>query len=334
MPHKRNVRQTNSSGRRGMKLFPFEVMEEDPRALDRMDIQFRWGNYGIRVLKCHLIRFPPGKVVGFHKHSDFEFHFIPRGKGKVILGDKEFDLRDGLFYLTGPNVSHYQEADHNEAMDELCLHIDIHALEPAPGENGSWGSRLEAEEAEQCISRLYRIPLHPVIDKHNAMRWFLTAYRAWQENQPGLFTTIKQSVIQILLCSVRNYVGGREQSGLPKRDMNAYRYQLAVQFIQDNYAGTITLEDVAEKVCISGRQLQRIFEEQAAVSFREYVENLRLAHVCADLLESRRTVEQIAAEHGFSSSNYLYYVFKKRFGVTPGQYRTHHLSGGKEHHQA
>jgi len=309
-----------------MKPFHFQEMEENRYALDRLDIQFRWGNYGIRVLKFHLTTFPPGKVVGFHKHSEYEFHFIPRGKGKVILGDREHSLHEGLFYLTGPNVVHYQEADAHEAMDELCLHVDIVRLsECAAQQDAQWGAHWEAEEAEQCVKALQSIPAYPAVDQYNAMHWFLAAYRAWRENQPGLFTTIKQSIIQILLRAARCHTDRQEPLPYPSRDMNAHRFRLATRFIQDNYANPITLEEVSEKVGVSGRQLQRIFEEQASLTFSEYVEHLRLSHVCTDLVESARTVEQIAAEHGFSSSNYLHYVFKKRFGVTPGQYRLQQL---------
>ena len=32
--------------------FYFEPMLENPMALDRLDLRFRWGSYGIRVLRC------------------------------------------------------------------------------------------------------------------------------------------------------------------------------------------------------------------------------------------------------------------------------------------
>jgi len=99
-------------------LFPFQDMETKPDALDRLDIQFQWGNYGINVLRCHLTSFPSARVVQLHHHSEYEFHFIPRGKGKVIMKDTPYALREGLFYLTGPNVEHYQEADPIESMED------------------------------------------------------------------------------------------------------------------------------------------------------------------------------------------------------------------------
>lgn len=311
------------------KPYAFELMLEQPNALDRLDLEFRWGNYGIRMLRFHHTSFPPGRTVSFHKHSDYEFHYIPRGKGKVILGDVPYALQEGMLYLTGPNVLHYQEADQQEAMDELCLHLDIVKLDETRDpfidgtETEDWGVKWEIAEAEACIQQLQSLPVRPAADQYRAMDCFLTAYRAWYENQPGLFTVLKQSIIQILLRTARSYASV-PQSDLPSRDMKHYRYQLAVQFIKDNYMEPLTLEVVAERVQISPRQLQRIFREHTGTTFSEYIEQVRLTHICSELSLSTETIDQIAFRNGFSSSNYLHYVFKKKFGITPMQYRQQH----------
>ncbi|RXZ78292.1 AraC family transcriptional regulator [Paenibacillaceae bacterium] len=304
--------------------FPFEMMRERFDALDLLDFRFHWGNYRFRVLHCHLTSFAAGKIIRFHKHSEFEFHFIPRGEGSVILGDERFKLREGMFYLTGPGVLHQQEADARVAMDELCLHIDIEEQDnPGPvSEESEW----EVREADNCVKALRTFPAVTFQDAHHAMPWFLTAYRTLLEGQPGFYTTIKQAIIQILLRSVR--VNGSNTPGLklPAHNVSDHRYRMAVHYIQDNYASPITLQEVAERLQISSRQLQRIFKEQKAGSFSTYVENYRLAKICEALLGEYQSIEQIAAEHGFSGSNYLYYVFKKKIGMTPSQYKQQKLS--------
>jgi AraC-like DNA-binding protein/mannose-6-phosphate isomerase-like protein (cupin superfamily) len=322
----------NSSARPNLKPYPFDLMMEQPQALDRLDVEFRWGNYGIRMLRFHHTSFAPGRSVSFHKHSEFEFHFIPRGKGKVILGEQPYALQEGMLYLTGPGVLHYQEADACEAMDELCLHIDIVKLDAeehyvTDPEDEAWGGKWEVAEAEACVQQLQSLPIKPVLDKYRAMECFLTAYRAWDENQPGLFTVIKQSIIQILLRTTRAYAAGPKPD-LPSRDMKHYRYKLAVQFIKDNFMEPLTLEVVAERVQISPRQLQRIFRELTGATFSEYIEKERLVHVCSELSMSSETIDQIAFRNGFSSANYLHYVFKKNFGTTPMQFRVQHRAQG------
>lgn len=309
----------NIAAKRQLKPFPYSPMAEKPDALDLLNLRFRWGGYAFHVLRCHLTTFPPGKTIRFHKHSEYEFHFIPRGKGTVILGKETYALQEGLFYLTGPGVLHQQEADPFEPMDELCLHIEVSPLDESMLAGvESW----ERQEAEACMRALDRLPLRPLSDTGNAMAWFLTAYRAWQDNQPGYLTSIKHAIIQILLRSARG--GGQERAEeveLPTRDMTAYRFRLASRYIRDNYASPMTLQDVADRLHISGRQLQRVFRDYGSGSFRSYLENYRLSQVCAALEEGRGPIEQIAAEHGFQNGNYLYYVFRKKFGMTPTEYK-------------
>jgi AraC-like DNA-binding protein len=291
-------------------------------ALDRLDIQFRWGDYGFRVLRCHLAEFHPGWTIPFHKHSEYEFHFIPRGQGSVIIEDRKHFLHEGVFYLTGPGVIHQQEADETDGMDELCLHIDIIPLPEQ--ESADWGAEWERSEAEHCIQSLRSFPLHPCPDQYNAMSCFLTAYRALETGDPGAYTAIKGAVIQILLRSARVTDANVRSTELPSRDLGAHRFQMAVQYIQDNYANPLTLQEVAERLHISGRQLQRIFQEHSSESFSSYLEDFRLTRVCAALAEGQKTIRQIAEKTGFSSSNYLYSVFRKKKGMTPSQYRVLH----------
>jgi AraC-like DNA-binding protein/mannose-6-phosphate isomerase-like protein (cupin superfamily) len=364
--------------RRNSGPFLFEDMQEDPHALDRLDIQFRWGHYGIQLLRCHLTSFPPAHVVPFHKHHNYEFHFIPRGRGTVTLVNGTFPVHSGMFYLTGPQVMHQQEADPQEDMYELCLHLEILPLEDGHCANGqveqhphtdnplrlstpdhahtdnplrlsdpdsrrdnplrlsepgntSWGEQWEIAEAEACIQQLNQMPATPTLDLFNAMHWFLSAHIAWRDQELGAFTTIRQSVIQILLRAARAYGSAHSvhvRPIIPARDMNIYRYRLATQYIRDNYARPLVLEEVAESLNISARQLQRILYDHAQDTFSGYLERYRLAQVCEALTYSEQTIGQIAVAHGFSSSSYLHTVFKKRLGLTPLEYRQQQRRNG------
>ncbi|MCG7409630.1 AraC family transcriptional regulator [Paenibacillus sp. ACRRX] len=306
-----------------MHPFPFDVMRERREALERLDLHIRWGHYEIRVLRFHLTTFGPGKTVGFHQHSEFEFHFIPRGRGKVAMGGREFDLSAGMFYLTGPGVMHYQEAHLEEAMDELCLHIDI--VDRTTGmkpEDSLAVDRWEAADSRLCMERLHKLPLVPTMDTYGAMSCFLEAYQACIANTVGSYTTIKQSVLQIVLRAVRAYEMGDEPVSLPSRDLQAIRYRLALQYIRANYAGVVTLEDLADKLNISSRQLQRILKTyHDNGSFSSIVEDVRLEAVCRQLKDTAHSVEKIAVSEGFANGNYLHAVFRKRFGMTPSEYR-------------
>lgn len=308
--------------------FPYARMVNKQDALDRLDLQFRWGDYGIRVLKCHLAAFAPGQIINFHKHSEYEFHFIPKGKGKVILVDQTYDLHEGLFYLTGPDLVHYQESDDVDPMYELCLHLDIVPL-GSGGEAGGWGDELEAAEARECIALLDRMPLVPVADRYHAMNGFLEAYRIWEEQPAGFYTLMKQAIVQILLRLTRVFVNPDGRTGIPERNMSYHRYELATQYIQDNESLPISLEQVAATIGISPRQLQRIFRREGGTTFHDYLEHIRLTAICSDLVRTDDPIEEIALRHGYANPNYLYPVFKNKYHATPSAYRKLHAGDAR-----
>ena len=301
--------------------FPFEVMLEKWDLLERLDTAVVWGQYEIRVLRFHLTSFAPGQIINFHNHSTYEFHFIPRGAGSVILGERPFPLSEGLFYLTGPGVMHYQEAAPDQSMEELCLHVDI-----VPIDNPA-ADPYETAEAEDCMQKLRDMPLRPAPDSQGAMACFLEAYLACDGKKIGYYTTIRQQVVDILLKAVRAYDSGDIGTEAPIRDMLAYRYDYAIRYMEANYSSGIRLEDVAENLHLSPRQLQRIFRTvDPKRPFSRVLEDIRLRSVCAKLANSSMTVEQIAEAEGFSNATYLHTVFRKRMGMSPSEYRKNRFS--------
>lgn len=308
--------------------FPFARMLDRRDALDRLDLRFVWGGYGIRILRCHLVAFSPGLFIAPHKHSEFEFHFIPKGRGQVTIEDRAYELREGQFYLTGPGVVHSQEVDVDDPMHELCLHCEITPLERTRPRGEEYGEDLEWSEAEECVETLRGFPAKPEWDAYNAMGAFLDAYRIWEEQPPGFNTMMKMAITQILLRATRLFAKHDRVPSIPVRDMNGHRFQLASQYIQDNESLPISLEDVAERVNVSPRQLQRIFRTEGQTTFRDYMEHVRLSAVCADLIGTDRPIEDIALLHGFATPNYLFPVFKNKFGMTPAAYRRAHSARG------
>lgn len=104
--------------------------------------------------------------------------------------------------------------------------------------------------------------------------------------------------------------------------MLTYRYQYAVQYMEANYSSAVTLENVAEKLNISSRQLQRIFKQvHPDQTFSRILEEIRLQAVCSKLEASSLSIEHIAESEGFTNATYLHSVFRKRLGMTPAAYR-------------
>jgi len=55
--------------------------------------------------------------------------------------------------------------------------------------------------------------------------------------------------------------------------------------------------------------------------FSDYVNDFRIGKACAILVESDKTINQIATEAGFENQAYFNRVFLKKKGCTPKRFR-------------
>ena len=72
---------------------------------------------------------------------------------------------------------------------------------------------------------------------------------------------------------------------------------------------------------------RRMFTRRFAMSPIEYLMNVRLYHARNLLITSDKLISEIGALCGFSSEQYFYRLFRRRYGMTPHHYRTNSQLG-------
>jgi AraC-like DNA-binding protein len=82
-----------------------------------------------------------------------------------------------------------------------------------------------------------------------------------------------------------------------------------------------SLPDLAQQLNCSIRHFRRLFREEFGVPLQMRQTELRLLRVQQLLTESEATVINIANECGYRHMSYFNSIFKKHFGMTPGEWR-------------
>ncbi len=101
----------------------------------------------------------------------------------------------------------------------------------------------------------------------------------------------------------------------------------AVALMRHLLAGSATAEEIARRVGISRRQLDRLFRDGLGMTAREYWREMRLKHVAWRLANSSHGFGVIADEVGVPDAGYLAKMFRRRFGVSMGAYRQRFTTG-------
>lgn len=104
-----------------------------------------------------------------------------------------------------------------------------------------------------------------------------------------------------------------------------WRVRRALDFIELNLSvAGLTAENVAQDQYISRRRLDQLMREGLGCSIASHLWSRRLERAAADLRDPRRvaaTVAQIAFANGFEDAAHFARAFKRRYAVTPGQWR-------------
>ena len=116
---------------------------------------------------------------------------------------------------------------------------------------------------------------------------------------------------------------------LPFRDLEEcgnWRVEQAVKIMRQKIFEPETTKKLAQMLGSTVRQLNRVFLEHAKASPQEVWRDMRLQHGRWRLMNSKRTITQIAYECGFADSSHFSRWFKTKFGETPKSYREHRLA--------
>ena len=96
---------------------------------------------------------------------------------------------------------------------------------------------------------------------------------------------------------------------------------LAIRFMNRHLFEPISVQQVAEAVCLSPSHFSRRFKARTGYSPYEYIVLRRIDRAKALLTSTDRTVREIAFSTGYNSEENFIHSFQKHVGIPPGLFR-------------
>ena len=97
------------------------------------------------------------------------------------------------------------------------------------------------------------------------------------------------------------------------------------EFINAHYHESIGLQDVAKHFGFSAAYLTELVKKQTGEPINRWIIKRRLTAARTLLLETEKSVEQIAEEVGYQSLNHFFRQFRQYYGNSPGAWRKANL---------
>lgn len=90
----------------------------------------------------------------------------------------------------------------------------------------------------------------------------------------------------------------------------------AINYLEENLREDLNVEDWAQSLQVSRRQLERMFLHHTGLSPKKFATKLRLDRAYALLIGTDMTIAEVTTASGLTPSNFSS-IFRKRFGVLP-----------------
>lgn len=140
-------------------------------------------------------------------------------------------------------------------------------------------------------------------------------------NSHFLFQLYEEQELEDLCLLMQEVLESFMSSMFREKDKGNPYIRKALRYIGDHYSEHLELERVADVAGLSASYFSTLFRQTVGVSFREYLNQIRVEESKRLLLSRQYTLADIAISMGFPDQSYYCKVFKKIVGVTPGKYR-------------
>lgn len=95
----------------------------------------------------------------------------------------------------------------------------------------------------------------------------------------------------------------------------------AQEFIESNYAERTTVDQLADMFAIGRRSFERRFKKATDNTVNEYIQRVKIEVAKKELEASRKSVNEVMYEVGYSDNKAFRSTFKKITGLSPIEYR-------------
>ena len=99
-------------------------------------------------------------------------------------------------------------------------------------------------------------------------------------------------------------------------------------FIEDNFQDKISVDGLAEKFAIGRRSFERRFKKATNNSVIEYIQRIKIEAAKRNLEISRKNINEVMFNVGYTDTKAFRTVFKKITGLTPIEYRNKYNKQG------
>ena len=254
---------------------------------------------GIELFEARLHQHRFGK----HFHEAYTIGFNERGQGCCQHRGENRVLGSGSFNLINPGDIHTGQVASPRGWSFRNIYIEFSQIETLLAQL-DWPQNTLPYFKEPSLQEL---SLQPIF--YELFNGLTTPDSALKQ----------QSLLLDLLSQLFQLTAEKSISPRPTKPESAAVARIRT-YLQECYSDNISLDELAQLANLSPYYLIRCFRQQVGCAPHQYQSHWQLMQA-KRALQTGQSLAAIATSHGFYDQSHFNRVFKKTYGVTPGQYQ-------------
>lgn len=240
-----------------------------------------------------------------HWHRSIEIFAVSQGELEFYIDDRLWHLSEDEFMIVNSNEIH--SVDSPLPNETIVLQIPLKLFEDYfTGEQFIWFTHEPGRRDERFMELLKAL------------------YETYCEKKCGYDMKMNSIFYNIMYLLVKDYRLMDLDDDFIRKNKNLNRLSSITSYMKENYADDLSLEEVARIFGYSPNYLSRMFQKYAGITYKSYLQNVRLGYALKDLEKGKYSITETALRCGFSGSKALARAFQKKYGMLPSEYKEMH----------
>ena len=239
----------------------------------------------------------------YHSHglNLYEIHYFISGEGKFRIGRNLYNIIPGMLFICPPDLPHAVETTIND--QPITYYAVLFSI-----------NSQDCSEADGVQSLLDKLISGLPVKIGRNYRFF---FEELKERSMSV-STMKRNAAVFQLLSFLYILGDGD---IPEGEPGNIHIEKALDIMQENIYGYLTLEDIAGKINVTSSYLSRLFKNKLNTAPKKYYTRLKIEAAAALLTDTNMSIYEIAEKLKFYSEYHFSRVFKQYTGLPPGKYR-------------
>ncbi|MCR4940357.1 MAG: AraC family transcriptional regulator [Treponemataceae bacterium] len=294
--------------------------------------------FGSNRRKNIVIRKHPDYTpVFYHCHEFLELFYVLEGQTKQVINGMEFHMKKGDICLIPPNVKH------SISVFDSSIILNILIRQTTFEDIFSNFLRTENILSSFFLSNMYSTKAADYIIFHTDLQdgqktggadnietirsLVLGMYKETTDTDSFSQDMLQADLHRLFIFLVRKFSSSYDLP--PDVNKNTMLRFDIIRYIQENRFD-ISLDKIAGAFNFSPQYASKLIKQLTGRNFTDIVLHMRMEHACSLLSDTKIPVGDIAIQTGYINPEHFIRTFKKKYGVTPGEYRHNTISKNSE----